>query len=264
MLERAAYPETTGMAACRVSPYGIRMVSFVCALAAGFLAGTVTIPAQRDATLIEDPNGALANGAGAAIFAGRTNQADDGLRRALLRFDLTPESASAGLSPISIESVAVVLTNTMSGDVAPREFRLHRMLADWGEGPSVGNGGIGAPAEAGDATWVHAFYPDVFFLHNGAQFDGEPSARLVVEGPGVYRFEGDGLRRDLAAWLREPDRNFGWILIGDETRPRTARSFGSREHPVPALRPVLEIRTSGGAGTIVRPATLPLRTPAKP
>ena len=259
-----AYSDSPGMAAGRGSPYGIRMVDVVCALAASLLAGTLTIPAQRDATLIEDPNGALANGAGASIFAGRTNQADNGLRRALLRFDLTPEVKSAGLSPVTIDGVALVLTNTMAADREPREFRLHRMLADWGEGASVGNGGIGAAAEAGDATWLHAFYPDVFFMHNGAQFDGEPSARLVIEGPGVYRFEGDGLERDLAGWLRDPATNFGWILIGDETHPRTARSFGSREHPVPAVRPVLEIRTTGGAGASVRPAPLLLKTTTKP
>ena len=263
-MERPAYPETTGLAAGRGSPYGIRMVDIICALAASLLAGTVTIPAQRDATLIEEPNGALANGAGAAIFAGRTNQPDNGLRRALIRFDLAPEAETAALSPVSIESVALVLTNTMAGDVAPREFRLHRMLADWGEGPSVGNGGFGVESEPGDATWVHAFYPDGFFMHNGAQFDGEPSARLVIGGPGVYRFDGDGIKRDLAGWLRDPATNFGWILIGDETHLRTARSFGSREHPVPEFRPVLEIRTVGGAGPSLRAAPLPLKTTPKP
>ena len=99
-----------------------------------------------------------------------------------------------------------MLTNIMEPPIAvPREFRLHRLLADWGEGASSSPGGTGAPAMPGDATWIHSFYPDAYWMHNGAQFVGEPSARLVVAGPGVYRFEGDGLLRDVTLWVREPE-----------------------------------------------------------
>jgi hypothetical protein len=206
----------------------------------------VTVPAQRDATLIENSGGALANGAGPAVFAGRINFPNDAVRRALLRFELTTPSLSNRPVGAGIESVTLVLTNTMEPPVSvPREFRLHRLLADWGEGTSSSFGGTGAPATPGDATWIHTFYPDQYWMHNGAQFVGEPSARLVVTGPGVYRFEGDGLLRDVTLWAGEPETNFGWILIGDETEPMTARAFASRENPEPALRPVLEIRYHG-------------------
>jgi hypothetical protein len=93
----------------------------------------------------------------------------------------------------------------------------------------------------GDATWIHARYPDTFWIHSGGQFDGIPSARLVVAGPGTYRFEGEGLLRDLQLWSRSPETNFGWILIGDETTRQNSRAFGSRENPDPALRPALEL-----------------------
>jgi len=204
-------------------------------------ATTRTIPAQRDATLIEEPDGAAASGAGPAIFAGRTSQPDNTVRRALLRFDLTPGAYLKRPVGVAIESVTLVLTNIMG----PREFRVHRVLADWGEGASVSSGGTGALAMPGDATWIHSFYPDQFWMHNGAQFDGEPSARLVIDGPGVYRFEGDGLMRDVQLWASEPDRNFGWILIGDETERQTARAFASRENTDASSRPVLEIRYRG-------------------
>jgi hypothetical protein len=49
------------------------------------------------------------------------------------------------------------------------------------------------------------------------------------------------LVQDVRLWWSAPERNFGWILIGDETTPQTAKSFASRESPEPALRPVLEV-----------------------
>jgi hypothetical protein len=209
------------------------------------LAADVEITAQRDATLIEDSDGAAANGTGPAIFAGRTNAGDNGVRRGLLRFDVA--SVTAGNSPVvaNIVSVSVVLNNVTGANVSPREYRLHRVLADWGEGTSYSTGGGGAPATEGDATWIHRSYPDMYWQSNGAQFDGEPSARLVIEGPGAYRFEGDGLLRDLAIWARDPASNFGWILMGDETERQTARAFASRENPDPSLWPVLEITYRG-------------------
>ena len=201
-------------------------------------AGTIDVPAMRDTTLIEDPDGALANGAGATVFAGRTSAATGGVRRGLLYFDL------GGAASLEVERVVVVLANVTESNVAPREYRLHRLLADWGEGASSSSGGGGAPAAPGDATWLHTFHGTAFWMHSGAQFEGEPSARLVVEGPGIYRFEGKGLLRDVKRWIEDPRRNFGWILIGDETARQTSRAFASREFPDAALRPVLEITFS--------------------
>jgi len=220
----------------RFAVAGAVMLSF-----AGYAAaGTVTVVAARDATLIEHPDGALASGAGPSVFAGRNNLADNGVRRALLRFDLAVAGSPRG-GPFIVEKVALVVTNLTESNTVPREYRLHRLLADWGEGASVNAGGGGAPAEPGDATWVHTFHNRDFWLHNGGQFEGEPSARLVVAGPGTYRFESPQLARDVALWATRPELNFGWILIGDETSRQTARAFGSRENPDPAVRPVLEI-----------------------
>ena len=113
-------------------------------------AATVTAVADRDATLIEHPDGALASGAGPSVFAGRTNLADNGVRRALLHFALADALPRGGSK--TVERVALVITNLTESNTAPREYRLHRVLADWGEGASSSAGGGGAPAEAGDAT----------------------------------------------------------------------------------------------------------------
>ncbi len=208
-------------------------------------AATVTIPAARDTTLVEDPNGALANGAGPAVFAGRTNATDNGVRRGLVVFDLVEGLLQVHPNAMAIEKVALVLTNLTESNVAPAEYRLHRVLADWGEGTSSSSGGGGAEATPGDATWIHSFYAKTFWMHNGAQFAGDPSARLIVAGPGVYRFESDALLRDVRLWALRPERNFGWILIGDETGRQTVRAFASRDNPDPVLRPVLEITYRG-------------------
>jgi len=209
-------------------------------------AGMVTMVGDRDTTLIEHPEGALASGAGPSVFAGRTNLADNGVRRALLHFELADALPRGG--PQTVERVSLVLTNLTESNTAAREYRLHRVLADWGEGASSSAGGGGAPAEAGDATWLHTFHDRSFWLHNGGQFEGEPSARLVVGGAGTYRFESPQLARDVVLFATRPELNFGWILIGDESVRQTVRAFGSRENSDPAARPVLAITFRRPAG----------------
>jgi len=208
-------------------------------------AATLTVVADRDGTLIESSDGSLASGAGPYVFAGRNNMADNGVRRGLLRFNLAGALPRSG--PHVIETVALVVTNLTESNTEPREYRLHRILADWGEGASSSAGGGGAPSEPGDATWIHTFHSRSYWSHNGGQFDGEPSARLVVAGAGTYRFASPQLERDVALWAARPELNFGWILIGDETVRQTVRAFGSRENPDPAARPVLEITFHGPA-----------------
>lgn len=217
------------------------LVAAVGVWAAPASAATLTVAASHDATLIEQPDGNLGNGAGPTFFAGRTNQADNGVRRALISFDVPPRPSAGG--PVRVEKVALVVT-VLPSNTPPMELRLHRVLAPWGEGSSSASGGGGVPARDGDVTWVHSSYPSAFWSHNGAQFDGEPSAAIVISEPGVYRFESPRLTRDVASWAAHPETNFGWILIGDETGRQTVRAFASREFPDAAYRPVLEITYS--------------------
>jgi hypothetical protein len=198
---------------------------------------TVTIEADRDASLIEDVNGDLASGAGTVLFVGRTGQREGSLRRGLLRFDL-----GGALPPRAvIESVQLAIF-VPNGSGGPRELTLHRVLADWGEGASASGGGSGAAAEAEDATWVHAFYPYETWVKDGGQAAG-PSGRLVVgDGPSAHVVPSSPtLVKDVRLWLRAPHRNFGWMLRGDESESRTGKRIASREHPNPALRPLLHV-----------------------
>jgi hypothetical protein len=215
----------------------LTLLVLVSTLSTAAAAETVRIEADRDATLIEDPDGALGNGSGPSFFVGRTSQDESSTRRALLRFDV----AAAVPRPAIIESVSLTLFMNPSHPEM-REIRLHRVMADWGEGASSSSGGIGRPAEPGDATWIHTYYDTEYWLHGGGQFIGRPTASLVIAGSGFYTWEStNALVRDVRLWRSNPRRNFGWILIGDETEPSTSKKFASRENPDLALRPVLEV-----------------------
>jgi hypothetical protein len=217
-------------------------------------AETVTVEASRDATLIEDPDGAWSNGSGPFFFAGRTAQAQNGVRRALLYFDL----AAALPRNAIVESASLTLYISPSNPEI-RELRLHRLLADWGEGPSSSSGGGGARSEPGDATWLHTFYDHEFWVHSGGQFLGRASARRDVGESGFYTWDSTNhMVQDVRLWKSAPQRNFGWVLIGDETTRQTAKSVASRENPDATVRPRLEVsyRLPGDAPPPAPPAGL--------
>jgi hypothetical protein len=46
---------------------------------------------------------------------------------------------------------------------------------------------------------------------------------------------------DVQHWLDHPDINFGWLVRGEESGPRTVRRFDSRESDLPPNRPSLSI-----------------------
>jgi len=209
---------------------------------------TVVIEAGADNTLYEDAGGSVSNGSGAFLLAGRNNLAVDSIRRAVLYFDVAGEVPYGAI--VEVVSLQLYLER---GNGGVRELRLHRLSADWGEGASrVNGGGLGAPAEPGDATWLHTFYPDAFWGPEGGRYVGRVSAVQVVgdpgtgiDTPGPYTWQSTSrLVDDVRRWLRKPDKNFGWIMIGDESVPQTAKRFSSSENATPGLRPMLEVTYS--------------------
>lgn len=196
-------------------------------------ASAIELTAARDNTLFQDAEGDTSNGSGTGVFCGRNSQGR--VRRALLRFDVAgtlPESAV-------LDSVRLVLQMSSSSDLLERTLHLHRVLADWGEGGSASAGGGGAPAQIGDATWLHTFYPSAFWSDMGGDFVASPSASVNVIGEGEYAWQTAALADDVRAWLDGSAGNFGWVLVGDESVPNTARRFDSRESATPESRPKL-------------------------
>ena len=190
----------------------------------------VTLSPSKDNTLFENAGGTVSNGAGLYMFAGRTNEATNFLRRALVHFDVSGIPAGS-----TIESVE--LTMRMSRAISgAHDIVLHRVNSDWGEGTSnaPGQEGAGAPATSGDATWIHTFSPSSQWATPGGDFESSPSATTSVAGVGNYTWASTSeLVADVQAWLDNPSSNFGWIVIGAEAVATSAKRFDTRESTSP-------------------------------
>jgi len=218
-------------------------------------AAVVTIAPSKDNTLYEDPNGALSNGIGQHIFAGRTGITTNVIRRAVLAFDVSG-SVPAG-STIDNATLTLHMSRAPFGATA-ETFDLKRLLADWGEGTSDGafQEGGGVASTPGDATWRHTFFDSQFWTTNGGNFVALSSATRSV--PGTIGFNTWGstpqMVADVQSWLESPGSNFGWILTGNEGQLQSARRFDSRENLEPTFRPMLAIEytvgSTSGAGRV--------------
>ena len=201
---------------------------------------TVTLDARKDNTLYESSSGALSNGSGQHVFAGRTGQPSDSIRRALLAFDIAA-SVPAGSTVTDVQLV-LNLSRTISGDAT---VSLRRVLADWGEGASdaAAEEGGGAPAAPDDATWLHRFYDATFWAAPGGDFAATDSASATVGVTlGQYTWGSTPqMVADVQGWLDHPAGNFGWLLLGNEASGFTSKRFDSRDNPDPAVRPKLTV-----------------------
>lgn len=198
-----------------------------------------TLDATKDNTLYENATGLLSNGVGEHLFAGRTGTG--AIRRGILAFDI------AQSIPAGSHVTGVTLTLHLSREPAtggPEVIELHALTADWGEGTShaAGMEGGGGAATTGDATWIHTFSATDFWNTPGGDFSPTVSASQTVDAIGFYSWTGAGLVTDVQSWLDHPQNNFGWVLVGDESAPQTAKRFDSRENTDTSLRPVLSVQ----------------------
>ncbi len=153
----------------------------------------------------------------------------------MLRFDL-----ARALPPEALVVDARLILHA-SATNGLNTIQLYRLCRDWGEGSSTSTGGQGAPAQPGDATWLHTFYDQEFWREPGGDHVPEASACVTVAAPGLVVLRSERLESDVVGWLHHQRENFGWILIGDERASQTVTRFDSRESPDPLVRPVLEI-----------------------
>ncbi len=196
---------------------------------------TVSASPSQDATLVENPTGAVANGSGPGLFAGTTNRTNNALRRGLIAFDLADAGVPQGATITNVElTLNMSKTNFGASDVA-----LHRVSTAWSEGASNGEG-FGAPSENNDATWIHSAFPSSNWSTPGGDFFAGASATTSVAGVGSYSWSSSQLIADVQSWIDNPSGNFGWMILGDETQPSSKR-FDSREAPNAANRPSLSV-----------------------
>jgi hypothetical protein len=220
-------------------------------LAQPVAAASVSLAPLKDNTLIQrtDPAEQLSNGLG-DIFVGRTNQDGQGeatisIRRGLISFDIAG-SVPAGAT---ITAASLTLRDVMGLNGDPT-VQLHRTLADWGEGTSFQNGGMGAAATQGDATWLYRFYDAATpgdsptWAAPGGDYSEIVSSEAVISddlgGAQLFTWSSEGfpqLLDDLQSWLDHPTGNFGWTLTGDETRGQSAKRLNSGNSTTPPQVP---------------------------
>ena len=198
----------------------------------------VELTPMIDNTMFKDTD--VSNGLGEFIFAGTTNK--DVKKRALVKFDLN-EAVPEG---VTVDSVLLTL---IPFKVKPgsTEIDVHRLTTEWGEGTSKASDGDGkgAPATNGDATWSFAKFNTDPWIKKGGDFDMESSTSNTVSEGTDATFRSIRLTLDVNFWLQNPSNNFGWILIGDESKTATSVKFGSRDHDNHETWPALKLYYTG-------------------
>lgn len=200
------------------------------------LADNVVLTSVKDNTLFESASGELSSGVGSSMFAGRTGQGVDDIRRALVQFDLS--SIPSG-STITGAVLSIFMSHT--GPAGAQPFTIHFAQESWGEGTSnSGTFGTGVASTANDATWIHRSKPGTFWSTAGGSFAAASSGSAVVDAVGSYSWGSTpGMVADVQAWLDNASTNSGWLLMGNETGILTAKRFATRE--ASANRPTLRV-----------------------
>ena len=139
-----------------------------------------------------------------------------------------------------------------SGDV----YSLYRLSSDWGEAGSNSPGGMGAPAQTGDATWVNTFWPAQLWNSAGGDYNATASATTSAPTGGFLSWSSVQMATDVASWANVPGANFGWIMIGNESTPRSARLFSSGIGLNPPVL-AIDFTAPSGAGAVPNGDTVP-------
>jgi len=228
----------------RMLPTFLVVATSIAALPAAACADQVILPALKDSTLFADDEGRFANGSGENIFIGAT--ANQSSRRVCISFNLSSIPAGS-----TITAATLRLTVNRSVAITSMRIDLYRLTADWGEGASNSGGpeGAGTNAAAGDATWLHKFFPNVFWTTAGGDFAELSSGFTTVPtgSTGNHSWVATqananaAMLADLQAWRNGTAPNFGWVMIGDEGGLKNARRYASRTALSAAARPQLTI-----------------------
>ncbi len=200
---------------------------------------SISISSQKDNTLYEDPAGALSNGSGYYLFAGRNSQLSNSIRRGAIQFDIAANIPSGAV--IVDADLTLYMSRTSFG---PATIELHRLLAGWGEGTSdaAGEEGGGALSTMGDATWIHTIYNTSFWTQPGGDFSAGVSSSAIVDAIGFYTFGStSAMVADIQSWLDNPGGNFGWVVIGNEIAGGSSKRFDAKENSTVMNRPVLKV-----------------------
>ncbi len=216
----------------------------------------VPLGSISDTTLYEE-NVLRSNGQGQYLFAGATQLV--GLRRGLVKFDI---AANVPPNALIVSATLKMFVSRHPDPHKPELFTIHRITTQWGEGASdpIDPEGSGATAEEGDATWSLSYFSPtpterINWHSLGGDFLPTVSAGTTVDEQNNYVTWGPspGMLADLTHWLRFPENNHGWMLLGNESEKKTARRFNSRQNGDPSTRPTLYVEYTTIQGSLYLP-----------
>ncbi len=191
-----------------------------------------------------------ANNAGATTWFDAGTDGTGGIRRGLLRFDLS--SIPPG-STVTSAVVQLQVIKVPSNGPVDSMFDLFRLLGSWNEGTNTGD--FGAPARPGDATWNARKFGTANWVTPGAANDAVPTASASTSvGSALnatYIWTSSNLLSDVQFWVDNPSLNFGWLVMSEaEGSLRSVRGFASRQ--------------SAGGGGVLQVGYLPPSPPNQP
>eukprot|EP01125_Pyxidicula_operculata_P011723 TRINITY_DN383_c1_g1_i1.p1 TRINITY_DN383_c1_g1~~TRINITY_DN383_c1_g1_i1.p1 ORF type:complete len:569 (-),score=52.98 TRINITY_DN383_c1_g1_i1:53-1759(-) len=165
-------------------------------------------------------------------------------RRALLQFDFT-DAMNEIYSVSGNITDSILHLNVRKSAPNPIVLGLFYLTRDWGMGTSNASAipGIGVDATPGDATWEHAFYPNVSWSDPGGDYAGEAVSIANVTSFGTYTW---GVVAAIKNWGNSPVNNYGWVIKSqNETDPSTAKEFYGVYSDLPQLKPKIVIYYDG-------------------
>ncbi|WP_353484180.1 CHRD domain-containing protein [Haliscomenobacter sp.] len=210
---------------------------------------TVTLAASKDNTIFSE--GSKSNGTGIYLFSGRTEAKTNGVRRALVQFDVSGIPANATITDVKLQ-----LTGSKQ---AANGVKAHRVTTVWGEGNSDAGSqeGGGAAPGTNDATWAFSNFSTASWTTAGGDFAASASATANVSSGVTTSWSGADIIKDVQAWVTGQASNFGWIMIGDENTAGSAVRLNSRQNTAgtPALVvtytvPVVKVDTTVFVATL--------------
>jgi hypothetical protein len=183
---------------------------------------TVTLTATKDNTIYSE--GSKSNGVGTFLFVGKTEATTNGIRRALVQFDLASIPSNAVITDVKLK-----LTGSKQSATTVNAHRVNKV---WGEGSSDASGqeGGGANATTNDATWTFSTFNTASWASAGGDFVALSSGNTSINSGAVATWTGAGLVKDVQDWISNKASNFGWILVGDENTNGSAVRLNSREN----------------------------------
>lgn len=198
----------------------------------------IEVTATIDNTIFKDSE--LSNGVGQYVFTGTTRVGVT--KRALVMFKLD----SIVPDDLEVDSAHIVMVPTK---VKPgsTEVKIYKVATEWGEGSSeaTDGDGKGAPATVNDATWTFSKFNTDRWIKKGGDYAFVASDTATVSLGENTIFSSPTITADVKFWLKNPQMNFGWIFIGDESNTQTSVKFASKDNADNSMWPKLKIYYQG-------------------